>query len=267
MSLLPEIEELELRPNESVIVEWLGSHEQRHLLVTRVLKPGKVVLTTQRLAFQPQKMGVAIHALGIIGGTPVAVGDPWSTELGDIAEVIDKGVSKQLTQDGRTLVVERLFGLDAETFFVTTNFDETVGKIRAAVAAVDPAAATIRERWSIAANSVQQGVAVGGRLSLVGTSIVFVPSSIEKAFDSLVGSPLQPILSALGRDAPTELREIPLADISSVEKLEGELSLANAFSGGLRDRLLLRTKSGGEEIFVVSDLDETMKRIRCCLPK
>jgi hypothetical protein len=111
MSLLPEIEDLELRSNESVIAEWLGRHEQRHLLVTRVLKPGMVILTNQRLAFQPQKMGFAIHALGVIAGTPVAVGDPWSTELGDITEVIDKGVTR-IGEEGRLLVVELRSGHD-----------------------------------------------------------------------------------------------------------------------------------------------------------
>lgn len=265
MSLLPEIDDLELRPGESVIHEWLGRHEQPHLLVTRVPKPGKIVLTDQRLAFQPQKMGLAIHALGVIGGVPVAVGDPWSTELDEVADVVDRGTTEQLTEEGRTLVVERRFGLDPETFFVTTSSGTLVDMVRAAVASVDPALGATRERWSLAANSVQGGVAVGGRLSLVGTSLVFLPSDFEKAFDSLIGSPAQPILSMLGRDAPTEARELPLADIAAVERLEGELRLENVLGGGLRDRLLLRTKSGREELFVVNDLDETIHRIQRCL--
>ncbi len=267
MSLLPEVEDLALRPGESVVYEWFGRHEQPHLLVNRVMKPGKLVLTNQRLAFQPQKMGLAIHALGVIGGVPVAVGDPWSMELGDVADVVDRGTRKELVEEGRDLVVERLFGLDPEKFFVTTPSDTLVDQIRAAVASVDPATAATRERWSLAANSVQAGVAVGGRLSLVGASLVFLPSDFERAFDSLIGSPAQPILSMLGRDAPSEARELPLADIAAVERLEGELSLSSAFAGGLRDRLLLRTKSGAEEIFVVNDLEKTMDRIQRSLPK
>jgi hypothetical protein len=266
VSIFPEVEDLARRPDERLIHEWFGRHEQSHLLTTRVPKPGKIVLTDQRLAFQPQKMGLAIHTLGIIAGVPVAVGDEWSTELSDIADVIDRGASTHLTEQGRMFVVERRFGLDPETFFVTTSSDEMLEMIRTAVAAADPAAGATREKWSIAANSVQAGVAVGGRLSMFAASLVFVPNDIETALDSLVGSPLQPVLSMLGRDAPSQARELPLADIASVDRLEGELKLENVLSGGLRDRLVIRTKSGAEEILVVNDLDATMKRIRRCLP-
>ncbi len=117
------------------------------------------------------------------------------------------------------------------------------------------------EAWSIPANSVQQSTAVGGKLSLVGESLVFLPHGFEKALDSLVGSAFQPLLSVLGRDVPSEAREVRLADVASVEKLEGEWSFANLKSGGLRDRLLIKKKDGGEEIFVVGDLDEAIAYI------
>lgn len=266
MSILPETADLPLRDGESIRHEWFGWHEQPYLLSSRAMKPGKIVLTNQRLAFQPQKMGLAIQALGVVGGTPVIDGDPWSTELCDVARVIDNGMSKQLTVEVRNLVVERLLGMDPETFLVTTSSDAMVDAIGAAVAAVDPNVGANSEKWSIAASSVQQGVAVGGRLSLVGRSLVFLPSGIEKAFDSLVGTIAQPILSMLGREVPTEAREIPLREIVAIEKVEGELSLANVRSGGLRDRLMLRTVGGVDEIFVVGDLDKTMTRLRSCLP-
>lgn len=267
MSLLPEVEDLELRPGEQVLTEWFGQHEQLHLLVTRIPKPGKFFLTNQRLAFQPLKMGLAIHALGVVGGAPVAVGDPWSTELGDIANVIDHGVSKFLTEQVRTLVLERRFGLETERVLFTTGLDEVTERLRAAVQAAGATPSPVGHKWSIPANSVQGSTAVGGTLSLVGPALVFLPSGVEKAFDSLVDSPLGPLLGLFGRDAPSEAREVALADIEAVEKLEGEFALASAFAGGLRDRLRLRLKGGGEAVFVVGDLEKTMQRIEACLPK
>jgi hypothetical protein len=203
----------------------------------------------------------------VIAGAPVAEGDPWSTELGDVARVIDEGVSSDLTESARRLVVERRFGLETEQLLLMTSSDDAADRIHAAVAAVDPSAGATREKWSLPANSVQSGTAVGGSLSLVGSSLVFLPSSVEKAFDALVGSPLQPILSLLGREVPTEAREIALADIAAVEIVEGELAWDNVRSGGLRDRLRLRTKSGAEEIFVVGDVEKTVEKIRLCLPQ
>ena len=76
------------------------------------------------------------------------------------------------------------------------------------------------------------------------------------------GSAHQPVRPAFEQ----AVVRIPLADIEAVENLEGELSLSNALAGGLRDRLRLRTKRGTEEVFVVSDLERTIERIKRCLP-
>lgn len=260
MSLLPEIEPLELLPDETLVFEWFVSHLQGASPMR-----GRLVLTNRRLAFRPTKMGALLTTLSVVAAMPNPSGKEWLTWLGDIADFSLGEETEQMFEKARPLQITQRWGLPDESFFVLTSLDLLEPKLREALANVDPVIDAQRERWSISANSVQRGTAVGGKLSLVGTSLVFLPSSFEKSLDTLVGSAFQPILSFLGRDVPTEAREIPLADIASIGKREAELSLEAARAGGLRDRLVLTQKSGGEEIFVVSDLDETISRLERCL--
>lgn len=261
MSLLPETDPLELLPEETIVFEWYASHLEGKAQMPR----GRLVLTNRRLAFRPTKMGALLTTLTVVGGMPTPSGDEWATWLGDIASLEVGEETKQMMEAARSLRFTQRWGLPEQSFFVVTSLDEIEPKLRDAVANVDAARDAQRERWTIPANSVQGGTAVGGKLSLVGTSLVFLPSSIEKSIDTLVGSALQPFLSMLGRDVQTEAREIPLADVASIGKLESELSLAAALGGGLRDRLVVAKKSGGEEIFVVNDLAETIARLQRCV--
>ncbi|MBX3229172.1 MAG: hypothetical protein KIT84_18880 [Labilithrix sp.] len=252
MVLLPEIEALDLRPDETVVAEWLVDHTQGG-----APKHGQLTLTNQRLAFQPVKLGVAVHAALLVSGAPASGGDPWATWLLDVAKVVEEPETERLGEKGRPLVIEQRFGLDDEAFFVIGGTGEAASAIRDAIAKVVPGAEPAHERWSVDADWVQGVLAVGGRLAQIGTSLVFFPSSFEKAMDT--------ILSALGRDTPPEVRAIPLADVAAMAKLEGELSIENALAGGLRDRLELRRKSGGAEQFVVGDIEKVMKRIERCI--
>lgn len=260
MSLLPEIEPLTLLDGETVTSEWLVNREAGAAPFRGVL-----TLTDRRLVFRPQDMGLLIKTIGVVGGMLPTSATAWSAWLSDIAEVREAGTAQQLTEKVYPVVVEQRFGVDPETLYFLSSAAAIVTTIREAAAKSDRTADANRERWSIPANSVQKNVAVGGRLSQVGRSLVFVPSSFEKAFDSLVGSVVQPILSMLGREAPSEAREILLAEVASVEKLEGEFSLEGAFAGGLRDRMKIVRKDGTDEIFVVGDLEETMKRVERCV--
>lgn len=260
MSLLPEIAPLELLEGETVVGEWLCNREAGGAPFR-----GALTLTNRRLVFRPQDLGLVIKTLGVVAGAIPPSATAWSAWLSDVAAVREGGTAQHLTETVHPMVVEQRFGLEPETLYMLSAPASVAEKIRDAAAKADRNADANRERWSIAANSVQKNVAVGGRLAQVGRSLVFFPSSFEKAFDSLVGSVVQPILSMLGRDAPSEAREILLADIASVEKLEGEFSLENAFSGGLRDRMKIVRKDGSEEIFVVGSLDETMKRVERCV--
>ena len=260
MSLLPEVDPPALLPEESRVDAWFVAHTQGNHFIH-----GELSLTNRRLVFQPQKMGALIGALGVVAGTYAPSGEPWSTYLADITQVTEEPTSKRLTQEGRLVSIARRWGLAPEQFFVVTRLETMAPAVRDAVAKVDAAVDAQRERWTLPANCVQEGTAVGGSLSLVGTSLVFLPSSVEKKLDALVGSALQPLLSLLGRDAPAEAREIALADIARIEKLESELSLESARAGGLLDRLRIVKKDGSEAIFVVGDLDETIERLRRCV--
>ena len=259
MSLLPELEPLELNPGETVVRGWAADRDEKGLP-----RRGSLTLTSQRLAYQPVKMGGAITALGVLAGSPVSAGHAWSVALSDVASVYREKVER-IGERGAGVVVELRWSMDTEKFFVIDASYDVADEIAAGVAKGDHTAGQGGEKWSLPANSVQNGLAVGGRLSLVGRSLVFLPSSFEKKLDELVGGVLQPLLTILGRDAPSEAREIPLPDIAAVEKLEGELDLSLAKEGGLRDRLLLRRKNGEEEVFVVGDLDQVLARISRCV--
>jgi hypothetical protein len=115
--------------------------------------------------------------------------------------------------------------------------------------------------WSIAANHVQNGVAVGGKLGLASDGLFFAPHALEKFFDQLPG----PLLSMVGRAEGSQTRAIPFAEIASIGTLEGGFSLKGLAGGGLRDRLLVTLKDSTEEIFVVSDLQTVITHLNAQL--
>jgi len=120
--------------------------------------------------------------------------------------------------------------------------------------------------WAVPANSVQNKVAVGGTLAIAADALVFMPSSVEQMFDTLLGTPAEPLLSLLGRSGHAEARQMPFADIAKVGKLDRDLSLDALKAGGLRERLVITMKSGKEEVFVVDDLDDVIRVLSAKLP-
>lgn len=121
--------------------------------------------------------------------------------------------------------------------------------------------------WSIGANSVQNSIAIGGKLAIVDDSLVFLPHGLERMFDdvfgALKGTPLDVFVM---REAPAQGRLIKLSDIASVGKLERELSLAALGAGGLRERLKIVKKDGTEEVFVVNNLQKVIEHIQSQVP-
>lgn len=96
--------------------------------------------------------------------------------------------------------------------------------------------------WEKRANHTSSDMrAVGGKLMVVGDSLVFRPHWFDEAFDA----------------AELTLR---LADVESFE-VEGR-NLGHAFSGGLRKRLAVVTRDGRRELFVVNGVDKTADELR-----
>ncbi|MEV6059857.1 hypothetical protein AB0L62_07615 [Nocardia asteroides] len=97
--------------------------------------------------------------------------------------------------------------------------------------------------WQQLANRTQGSRAVGGRLYLTDTRLLFVPNHL----DALTGGKRWEVslnqVRALGRQSP-----------------DGKL-----FSGGLRTRLLVDTDTG-TELFVVGQLDEVIAILETAMP-
>lgn len=93
-------------------------------------------------------------------------------------------------------------------------------------------------RWQKLANRTQGSRAVGGRLYLTESRLLFVPTHL----DSITGG---------------KRWELPLAQLRSVGRQDADGGL---FSGGLRTRLRLDTDAG-TELFVVNDIDEVIAEL------
>jgi len=91
--------------------------------------------------------------------------------------------------------------------------------------------------WQQLANRTQSaGRAVGGRLFLTSTRLLFEPNRVDAATGG-------------------ENWSAPLTDIKSVGKQSRD---GNPLSGGLRDRLRLTLADGSAELFVVNRLDKVI---------
>jgi hypothetical protein len=98
-----------------------------------------------------------------------------------------------------------------------------------------------RLEWSKAANRFQGSRGVGGRLALTDRRLVFAPNRL----DALL----------LGRRWA-----VPLDEIHSVGVEPRGSGSKSLFGGNLRNRL--RVRSGdGEELFVINDLDDVLRRL------
>ncbi|WP_410871194.1 hypothetical protein [Nocardia sp. A7] len=89
--------------------------------------------------------------------------------------------------------------------------------------------------WQKLANRTQGGRAVGGRLHLTGTRLLFVPNHIE----AITGG---------------KRWEAPLTQLRAVGRQSPDGGL---FSGGIRTRLRLDTDAG-TELFVIDPIDEAI---------
>lgn len=97
--------------------------------------------------------------------------------------------------------------------------------------------------WQQLANHTQGKRAVGGRLTLTGSRLIFVPNRLDTATGGKHWEiPLERI-RALGQEAP-----------------DGGL-----FSGGLRTRLRIETDTG-VDLFVVGKVDEVISILDAALP-
>lgn len=95
-------------------------------------------------------------------------------------------------------------------------------------------------QWAPLVNRDQGGRAVGGRLYVTEARLLFQPNR----FDAVTG----------GKRWVCDLE-----DVGSVGEAPRDGSF---FSGGLRTRLRLETKSGDVERFVINHLDESVDRLR-----
>ncbi|MBW0275787.1 hypothetical protein ATM97_30745 [Nocardia sp. MH4] len=97
--------------------------------------------------------------------------------------------------------------------------------------------------WQQLANRTQGGRAVGGRLSLTDTRLLFVPNHL----DALTGG---------------KRWEIPLSRVRAIGRQSPDGGL---FSGGLRTRLRIETDTG-TELFVIGKLDEVLAVLDAAVP-
>ena len=96
--------------------------------------------------------------------------------------------------------------------------------------------------WEKRANHTTSGMrAVGGKLMVVGDSLVFRPHAVDEVF------------------AANELA-IRLADVESFE-VEGR-NLGQVLGGGLRKRLAVVTRDGRRELFVLNGVEKTVDELR-----
>lgn len=94
--------------------------------------------------------------------------------------------------------------------------------------------------FSVMANRTQSAQrAVGGKLFVTNKRILFIPHR----FDSLFGG-----------------KELSL-NISEIDTIEKEEAGADVLGGGLRDRLKIVTSNKKNELFVVNNLDDTIKKL------
>jgi hypothetical protein len=106
---------------------------------------------------------------------------------------------------------------------------------------------------------VQNNLSVGGTLVLAGGALVFAPNPLELWLDKLFG------LFWI-KKAPVESRHLPLAEVAAVGKVKGKVTWKGLGAASGWDRLLITMKNGDEEIFVVSHLDDVIRRISEQLP-
>jgi hypothetical protein len=92
-----------------------------------------LLLTNQRLAFQPTDMGWALQAIALLGGTAMNRGTPWSSRLRDIAKVHDEPSSERMRERGKVVNIELRSG-EPQEFFVITDFEDSATRIRNAIA-------------------------------------------------------------------------------------------------------------------------------------
>ena len=100
-----------------------------------------------------------------------------------------------------------------------------------------------RVLWKKAANRTQGGRAVGGRLYLTETRLIFQPNRFDAATK---GQPWS----------------ATLADIEGVSTEAPDGRLSGLFSGGVRTRLRLDVSGGGSERFVINGVDTAVQKIR-----
>lgn len=94
--------------------------------------------------------------------------------------------------------------------------------------------------WKKTANHTQSGRAVGGRLYLTDTRLIFQPNRIDAATK---GQPWS-------------------ASLAAIEGVSTEAPDGNLFSGGLRTRLQLSMSGGDSELFVVNGADAAVQVIQ-----
>lgn len=98
MAILPNIDGLELQAGEMITGGWMADRDFKS-----GPKRGMLVLTNQRLAFQPQDFGIAIKALALLSGNWHSSADPWSLPLSDVTKVEDDAPSKRFPEDGKAM--------------------------------------------------------------------------------------------------------------------------------------------------------------------
>ena len=92
-----------------------------------------------------------------------------------------------------------------------------------------------------AANRFQGSRAVGGKLTVTDRRLVFLPNPV----DARLG----------GKEWTLERNEVASVGVEPRGAKKG------LFGGGLRQRLRVRTSTGGEELFVINGLDETIDQL------
>lgn len=90
--------------------------------------------------------------------------------------------------------------------------------------------------WEAYANrTVSKIRAIGGKLYLTNTRLIFSPNFFDKIFNG-------------------KAWDVTLNNIVSISRKPGRFSLSNLFNSGIRDRLKLELENGSYELFLVNNL-------------
>lgn len=131
MSGLWNVDDPALGPGESIVGRWYADRQEGGA-PTR----GRLVLTSQRLLFEPARMGWWLRLLSWIAGVFFRRGRRWSCALAEIVAVRGEPPVELRGERGARIRLELRSG-GVEQMFVVTDVETAAATIRAATGGLE----------------------------------------------------------------------------------------------------------------------------------